>query len=203
MTNNPQPEEQIKKAVEEGFNESEQALKEGLDYESPHKPQPTLNCHYTCHKTGKKDKFLHNVDDNLKSSCCQAPTETIIGDEGTNYFTCSKCDKPCNIYISPKFAKRIKKMEASGMLNPDCVCTEDGKGNPSGYSFSGTPCPVHTLEDSVKNAVDDSILLQQIQLRVWEYMSLPKKKRDGVNMAMDILEIVRGNAKIDKLVGGE
>jgi hypothetical protein len=35
------------------------------------------------------------------SACCQEPVTIITTEEGTNYFTCSKCIRPCDLYIEP------------------------------------------------------------------------------------------------------
>lgn len=33
-----------------------------------------------------------------RSDCCNAPVNTAEGEEGTNYFACSRCDKPCDAH---------------------------------------------------------------------------------------------------------
>lgn len=38
----------------------------------------------------------------FKSSCCDAKLEVNEGEEGTNYYICSNCDKPCNILLDNK-----------------------------------------------------------------------------------------------------
>jgi len=44
--------------------------------------------HTTCFLT-KKDKELSN--------CCKAKVEVISGEEGTSFWLCTKCKKPCDI----------------------------------------------------------------------------------------------------------
>lgn len=33
----------------------------------------------------------------MKSICCSAPVKTIIADEGTGYYMCTKCKRDCNV----------------------------------------------------------------------------------------------------------
>lgn len=32
-----------------------------------------------------------------RSNCCGAPVNVSEGDEGTNCYICSRCDKPCDV----------------------------------------------------------------------------------------------------------
>lgn len=44
-------------------------------------------------------------------------------------------------------------------------------------------------EALLNKAVLESMRLQEIQMIVWDYMLLPKHKRDGIKMAMDISKL--------------
>lgn len=44
------------------------------------------------------------------SSCCGADVTVVGGDEGTNHWECTKCNKSCNdTYYFPKPDKTVKK----------------------------------------------------------------------------------------------
>lgn len=45
------------------------------------------------------EDFLAEPTEEKLSSCCQASIKTDCGDEGTCCFMCSKCNKPCDIYV--------------------------------------------------------------------------------------------------------
>lgn len=60
------------------------------------------------------------------------------------------------------------------------------------------------MQEAMQRASVKAELLQRIQLRVWEYMDTPELKRDGIAMAMDIENMVRGDERqqlIDEVVG--
>jgi DnaJ-class molecular chaperone len=59
------------------------------------------------------------------SACCQEPVAITTTEEGTNYFTCSKCIRPCDLYIEPSSALERE-------VCPEC----GGKG---GRSFADRP----------------------------------------------------------------
>lgn len=51
-----------------------------------------------------------------KSNCCNALVKTIYSDEGTNYWTCWKCRRPCDIK-SDKPTKITMKKKSAGDIN--------------------------------------------------------------------------------------
>jgi len=54
------------------------------------------------------------------SKCCRAPARGISGDEGTGYFLCERCQKPCDAYILDNSSNAIQP--------PTCITPrEDGK----------------------------------------------------------------------------
>ena len=46
-------------------------------------------------------------------------------------------------------------------------------------------------KENIQKAADEGACLQRIQEKVWDYMELPKHKRNGVEMANDIFEDVK------------
>lgn len=45
------------------------------------------------------------------SSCHKAPVNTVTGDEGTSHWICSRCNKPCNLWLST--TARVTKAKQS------------------------------------------------------------------------------------------
>ena len=40
------------------------------------------------------------MNENLRSKCCDAKVKTDPGDEGTNFFVCTECDKACDVKLA-------------------------------------------------------------------------------------------------------
>lgn len=60
-----------------------------------------------------------------KSSCCNAPMTAITSYEGTGYYVCHRCDKPCDEKIPQKKIIKIRDVTSNSRIIELSECTEE------------------------------------------------------------------------------
>lgn len=101
----------------------------------------------------------------MKSNCCQVGVIVVGGDEGTNYWKCEKCGKPCDLYYPS-----ISTCDYCGLPNRDLKTY--GKGE---------PLSVDLCEECVRY-MDNELLLRKYKQSLIKWLE-GEKKRPVINIA--------------------
>ena len=62
---------------------------------------------------------VHNPTEKVElSNCCGATLFLVNGDEGTNYYVCASCDRPCDVSTPTESKEKVYEPEISVPSTP-------------------------------------------------------------------------------------